>query len=100
MKKSFNLTNTEYLDTDIILGSSILRTIIHLIVIPIIIAMLGFAFLSVIYIALISYMHIYRCKLAPTEENILRKETFFSIISFLVISISSVLVFFILISLI
>ena len=100
MKKSFNLTNTEYLDTDIILGSSILRTIIHLIVIPIIIAMLGFAFLSVIYIALISYMHIYRCKLAPTEENILRKDTLFSIISFLVISIFSVLVFFVLYSLI
>ena len=100
MKASFNLTNTEYLNTDIILGSSILRTITHLIVIPTIIAISGFALLSVIYIALISYMHIYRCKLAPTEENILRKDTFFSVISFLVISIFAVLVFFIILSVI
>ncbi len=58
MKISFNATNTEYLDSDILLGSSILRTIIHLIVIPTIIALSGFALLSVIYIAYTVYVFI------------------------------------------
>ena len=92
--------NSKYLDSDILLGSSILRTISHLVVIPAIIALSGFHICSVVYIALICFMQVYRCKVLPTEENIFRKDTFFSIISFLVTSIFSVLVFFILISLI
>lgn len=99
MKTSFN-TTTEYLEYDILLVSSILRTISHLVVIPTIIALSGFHICSVVYIALICFMQVYRCKVLPTEENIFRKDTFFSIISFLVTSIFSVLVFFILISLI
>ncbi len=69
MKTSFN-TTTEYLEYDILLVSSILRTISHLVVIPTIIALSGFHICSVVYIALICFMQVYRCKVLPTEENL------------------------------
>lgn len=99
MKNSLQI-NSKYLDSDILLVSSILRTITHLVVIPAIITLSELHICSVAYIALICFMQVYRCKVLPTEENIFRKDTFFSIISFLVTSIFSVLVFFMLISLI
>ena len=92
MKTSFN-TTTEYLEYDILLVSSILRTISHLVVIPTIIALSGFHICSVVYIALICFMQVYRCKVLPTEENLFRKDVFFSIIGSTIIAIFCFLFF-------
>ena len=99
MKNSLQI-NSKYLDSDILLGSSILRTISHLVVIPAIIALSGFHICSAVYIALICFMQVYRCKVLPTEENLFRKDVFFSIIGSTIIAIFCFLVFFILISMV
>lgn len=99
MKNSLQI-NSKYLDSDILIGSSILRTMSHLFIMPTLIASAGFYISAVVYIALICLMQVLRCKINPTEENLIRKDTFFSIISFCVITTFCVLVFFILISLI
>ena len=92
MKNSLQI-NSKYLDSDILLGSSILRTISHLVVIPAIIALSGFHICSVVYIALICFMQVYRCKVLPTEENLFRKDVFFSIIGSTIIAIFCFLFF-------
>ena len=81
--------------TDRLLESAAKRTIINLIVIPTICASISieYALFGVFYIALVSFLHVRRCSLNPTRENLYRKDFFFNIISSIVISVFGLFIF-------
>ncbi|MAC84333.1 MAG: hypothetical protein CL624_09385 [Arcobacter sp.] len=85
---------------DVLLTSSILRSILHLIIIPLSIILINptLSYMIIIHITLISVSHLLRCHFNPTEENIYRKNLFFLIIKVVVISSFSLLLTFILLS--
>jgi len=85
---------------DVLLTSSILRSVLHLFIIPLSIILINptLSYMIIIHITLISTSQLLRCYFHPTEENIYRKDLFFLIIKVAVISSFSLLLTFILLS--
>mgnify|MGYP005990606947 CR=1 FL=1 len=82
-------------NNDVLLTSSILRSTMHLIIIPILIVLINIIppYFVIFYITLISTLHLYRCKTNPSTENIYRKDLFFTIIrTFIVVSFTLIFV--------
>ena len=74
---------------DSLLENASIKTILHLFIAPLFITSLdsSFAIYSVFYIALISFLHVYRCHINPTKENLFRKDLYFSFMSSLVLGL-------------
>lgn len=87
-------------DNDVFLTSSILRSILHLFIIPLSIILINptLSYMIIIHITLISILQLLRCHFNPTKENIYRKDLFFLIIKVVVISGFSLLLTIILLS--
>ena len=87
-------------NSDVLLTSSILRSTLHLFIIPLSIILINptLSYMIIIHITLISASQLLRCYFRPTEENIYRKDLFFLIIKVVVISSFSLLLTIILLS--
>ncbi|KAB7885001.1 hypothetical protein [Poseidonibacter ostreae] len=94
MKTTISTQKMFFDNQDVLLTSSMLRSILHLIIIPITIVLINTIppYFVIFYITLISTLHLIRCKLTPTTENIYRKNLFFLIIKTTVIASLSLFV--------
>ena len=94
MKTTILIQKILFDSKDVLLTSSILRSVLHLIIIPMTIVLINIIppYFVIFYIALISTLHFLRCKLTPSYENIYRKNLFFQIIKTIVIVILSLFV--------